>query len=1004
MKRCLGCMKEYDDEYEVCPHCGFVEGTEADEAYYIQPGTILQDRYIVGRVLGYGGFGITYIGWDEDMERKVAIKEYLPSEFSTRMPDSTQVTVFSGDREEQFMSGMDKFVDEAKRLAKFHSSNGIIHIFDSFKENNTAYIVMEYLEGESLKDRLAREGKMEVDEALSIILPILYALREVHKLDIIHRDIAPDNIYLTNEHDENGNPIVKLLDFGAARFSTTKHSKSLSVLVKPGYSPEEQYRSDGDQGPWTDVYAVSATLYRMITGVVPQISLNRSAKDEVKTPSKLGIKIHKGLENAIMNGMNIKIENRTQSVDQLIAELESEQTKRHKEKIRKMDVGRWPLWLKITSGAMAAAVAVLVVVVGLWMADVIKPGDSTIPDGQTRVPNVINLSVGKAEQQAKDSKLVFQILDKEYSTDVGVGKVLKQNHLGGSLVSLENDDGSKGTLAVTISAGQEMTYVPDVENFMLDAAQQQMTNANLVTTTTEAEGDDAPGSVASQSLEANTEVNVGTNVDLVISTGRNFDASITTTAPSVIGMDYADAKALCIGQCLYLAKSELRADADVPKGQIIEQSVAEGESIAQNSTIMVVVSAGQEMVYVPDVQYKTQEDAIKLLESQKLKVTVKEKNDDTVQKGHVISQSVESGSSVKAGTEVIIYISKGNNKADNSITVNDIVVTKSINAEAEKQQAKQDNSQNNKSDEKQKDNRVSVANVVGKSYTEAAKTIKGQVLIVYSSEAFSSSVADGNVISQGIAAGTKVNPGESVLLVVSKGPEAPSGWTTDASFVNNPHYNVQTKVQYQTQTRSKQTTQSNDADMSNWTRDDSKTTSEWQKVGSEVDNGEKYVASYENQNNKRTVSTYSIGKTRQVAYTETVGTEFNYSHYKYWYNGAWWYTYASNPGRGTNVTYEERGWGDELYLNTNYGNGHYGTMVNGVIWFNESSRPKTETRYRDENYTVTGYKYQDYKKVYTYTFWRYTNWSDWSAWQDNVVSASDTVNVQTRTVYYYTAK
>lgn len=993
VKLCLGCMKQYDDEYEVCPHCGFVEGTTADEAYYIQPGTVLQDRYVVGRVLGYGGFGVTYIGWDEDMERRVAIKEYLPSEFSTRMPESTQVTVFSGDREEQFMSGMDKFVDEAKRLAKFHSSNGIIHIYDSFKENNTAYIIMEYLEGESLKDRLTREGKMDVDEALSIILPILYALKEVHKMGIIHRDIAPDNIYLTNDVDENGNPIVKLLDFGAARFSTTKHSKSLSVLVKPGYSPEEQYRSDGDQGPWTDVYAVSATLYRMITGKTPQISLKRCEKDEVKTPSKLGVKLRKGLENAIMNGMNIKIENRTQSVDQLISELESEQTKRRKEKIRKMDVGRWPLWLKITSGAMAAAVAAMIVVVGLWMADIIKPADSTIPDGQTRVPNVINLSVGKAEQQAKDSKLVFQILDKEYSSDVGVGKVLKQNHLGGSLVSLENEDGSKGTLAVTISAGQEMTYVPDVENFMLEAAQQQMTNANLVTTTTEAEGDDAPGSVASQSIEPNTEVNVGSNVELVISTGRNFDASVMTTAPNVVGMDYADAKALCIGQCLYLAKSEIRADADIPKGQIIEQSVAEGEGIAQNSTIMVVVSAGQEMVYVPDVEYKAQEEAVSLLQAQKLKVTVKEKNSESVQKGHVISQSVESGSQVKAGTEVIIYISKGNSKADNSITVNDIVVTKSINAEAEKQQVKQENSQNNKTDKKKTDNRVSVANVVGKSYNDAAKAMQAQGLIVYSSEAFSDSVADGNVISQSIAAGTKVNLGESVLLVVSKGPEAPSGWTTDASFVNNPHYNVQTKVQYSMQSRTRETatyqivqkaSQGQPATPEGYTYQ-GRTDAGYTDWSAWRDNG------------------YSAGANNETTQYQAGKTEYYYFKYQCPYGDHCWYTahdlcrthnvekkdyYEMWSDKAPSCDYSEHAEGGYRYWCTTFGPNN--------DWWYCVSHPKTRVRYNVRT--------REAKYVYNYSKIKYGNWTEWSAWQDNVVSASDTVNVQTRTVYYYTAK
>lgn len=1001
MKLCLGCMSQYDEEYDVCPYCGYVEGTEAEEAYHMQPGSLLQDRYVIGRVLGYGGFGVTYVAWDEQMERKVAVKEYLPSEFSTRMPDSTQVTVFSGDKEEQFQSGLDKFIDEAKRLAKFHSANGIIHIFDSFKENNTAYIVMEYLEGETLKERLQREGKMEINEALAIVLPILYALKEVHKLGIIHRDIAPDNIYLTNETDANGNPIVKLLDFGAARFSTTKHSKSLSVLVKPGYSPEEQYRSKGDQGPWTDVYAVSATLYRMITGVVPQDSIERCTKDNVKKPSQLGIKINKSLENAIRNGMNIKIENRTQSVDSLIEELESEQTKRRKEKIRHMDIGRWPRWLKITAGSLTAAVVAMIVLVGLWMADVIKPVDSTIPKGQTRVPNVINLSVAKAEKQAKAAGLEFQIIDKEYSSDVGMGKVLKQNHLGGSLVALVNEDKSKGTLAVTISAGQEMTYVPDVQNFMLEAAQQQMTNAKLVTTTKEEAGDDAPGSVASQSVEPNTEVNVGTNVELVVSTGRDFDASINTTAPNVVGMDYTDAKKLCIDKCLYLAKSELRADDNIPKGQIMEQSVMEGESIPQNSTIMVVVSAGKETVYVPDVQYKLQDEAVALLQAQKLTVKIKEKDSDTVQKGRVISQSVESGTRVKTGTEVVIYISKGNSKADNSITANDIVITQEINEEAEKQQ---DKLNNNKNDNTQ-DTSVTVPNVVGKSSEDAKNALIKAGLLPYESYAFSSSVAEGKVISQSLASGTKINRNESVLIMISKGPEAPTGWTTDASFVDNPYYNVQTKVQYKTQTRTVETTTSNNDSMSGWTRDDSKTTSKWSNWSAWQVNA---VAS----SATREVSTRSVVD-REAVYNcqgYYFYTNSNHSDFIDWEAAG--YTEArSSCTYDLHYNHNQWAWDFRWRKNVSEGDGNgYGIMLysgDNPTWNWQYLHYPLELWFRAglHNHpaiTHTEYRYRD--AIYTYSYWRYTDWSPWSDWQDQVVSANDTTNVQTRTVYYYTAK
>ena len=274
MKLCLGCMEEYDDNLQFCPNCGYAENTEPENAMHMAPGSIILDRYIVGKVIGYGGFGVTYIGWDALLETKIAIKEYLPSEFSTRMVGQTDVTVFSGDKKEQFTDGMKKFVEEAKRLAKFHSVPGIVKIFDSFECNNTAYIIMELLEGETLADRLKRDKTISESETIEMMIPLIQSLSSIHEEGIIHRDIAPDNIFITKSGE------VKLIDFGAARYATTSHSRSLTVIIKPGYSPEEQYRSRGDQGAHTDVYAVAATLYKMITGKTPPDAMERRARYE----------------------------------------------------------------------------------------------------------------------------------------------------------------------------------------------------------------------------------------------------------------------------------------------------------------------------------------------------------------------------------------------------------------------------------------------------------------------------------------------------------------------------------------------------------------------------------------------------------------------------------------------------------------------------------------------------------------------------------------------------
>ena len=238
IRRCMGCMSTYEAIDEMCPFCGYIEGTPAKEAYHIKPGSLLHDRYTVGRAIGFGGFGITYIAWDNKLMQKVAIKEYMPSEYATRVPGNLTVTIYDGERYTEFMTGLQKFLDEAQRLAKFQNVPGIVRILDCFSENLTAYIVMEYLDGMTLKQYLAEHGgKLPYEEAVEFILPVLAALQAVHKEGIIHRDISPDNIFIT----EDGK--VKLLDFGAARYASTGYSKSLSVILKPGYAPAEQYLS-----------------------------------------------------------------------------------------------------------------------------------------------------------------------------------------------------------------------------------------------------------------------------------------------------------------------------------------------------------------------------------------------------------------------------------------------------------------------------------------------------------------------------------------------------------------------------------------------------------------------------------------------------------------------------------------------------------------------------------------------------------------------------------------
>ena len=316
MKYCKFCMAEMNDGASVCPVCGKdqAEGVQT-QLHHLQPGTRLADRYVVGAVLGEGGFGITYIGLNERLRLKVAIKEFYPFGYVNRVSSMSKTVTERTDvtNEEFFKKGRERFLSEARVLAQLNGEPGVVSVYDFFEENNTAYIVMEYLEGETLKAYMQKKGRLSYGETLSLLMPVMRSLSEVHEKGLIHRDISPDNIMLTGKK-------VKLLDFGAARYADGE--KSLSVMLKHGYAPEEQYRRKGEQGPWTDVYALSATVYKCITGATPDEATERTFEDSLKKPSEYGVQIDPKCEVALMKGLAVYAKDRYRTVNELIKGLE----------------------------------------------------------------------------------------------------------------------------------------------------------------------------------------------------------------------------------------------------------------------------------------------------------------------------------------------------------------------------------------------------------------------------------------------------------------------------------------------------------------------------------------------------------------------------------------------------------------------------------------------------------------------------------------------------------
>lgn len=281
-----------------CPNCA---GAAAQDRYSLALplGMVLNGRYLIGQVLGVGGFGITYRAWDMKTSACVAVKEFFPKGYATRLAGTYGAGVTEQKYVYQFSHWMSAFVQEAQILTSIKTMHGIVKLLGFFQQNNTAYIVMEYLEGVSLRQYLNLRGKrIPLKEALNIMRPVLDSLFMLHQHGIIHKDISPENIIVVK------NKYIKLIDFGAASIFADNSAKPY-VVLKSGYSPAELYTQGSPQGPWSDVYEAAATIYTCITGSVPPSAPMRQKADNIIRPSRFGIKIPLVVENCLLRALAI---------------------------------------------------------------------------------------------------------------------------------------------------------------------------------------------------------------------------------------------------------------------------------------------------------------------------------------------------------------------------------------------------------------------------------------------------------------------------------------------------------------------------------------------------------------------------------------------------------------------------------------------------------------------------------------------------------------------------
>ena len=330
---------------------------QGERQHWLREGTLLDGRYEIRRVIGQGGFGITYEGVNTRIRLRVAVKELYIGECMRRDCEKSCEVQVEEEYQAFFAAQREKFLREAQILSEFAQEEGVVRVTDYFEGNGTAYLVMEYLEGETLQEWIRENGRMPAEEAFRRILPVVRTLGKIHRRGIIHRDISPDNLMVLTDGS------LRLMDFGAARDYGEEAKRGLSMILKDGYAPIEQYRTGTAQGPWTDVYSLCASMYACVAGTAPEMSAARALRDGLRPPSALGADITGEEEAVLLKGLAVEPSGRFQAMEELEEAMEHSlslrEQEREEEGFRKargsaQGRGRSFLWLAACVAGLAA--------------------------------------------------------------------------------------------------------------------------------------------------------------------------------------------------------------------------------------------------------------------------------------------------------------------------------------------------------------------------------------------------------------------------------------------------------------------------------------------------------------------------------------------------------------------------------------------------------------------------------------------------------------------------
>lgn len=410
VNRCFGCMEETTSS--PCQYCGYTPRKEESQSYALQPGTILHGKYLIGKVLGQGGFGITYIGWDLALSRKVAIKEYFPSAHVSRDSDVSTVLQWYSTKpsQEAYAMGKEIFLKEARKMNRVESIPQVVHIQEIFDDNDTAYIVMNYIPGETLAKKIKKTGPMSWKNVQELLLPVADVLKRVHNAGLIHRDLSPDNLMIQPDGS------VKILDLGASKDLNLNSGASSMQVAKGGFSPMEQYIRKGNSGPWTDVYSMAATMYFALTGVVPPSAVDRMDKDTLRWDLPQLNKVPAAVIHVLQKAMAMQAKDRIQTMDAFADAIRKAAQTRNTKK-----------FLPVAASVFVVAIALVAILAGAKAGTKNKAEEPGSAEPAVSMEETNPKTDGAQEQEADvpwiNNVLVSTVIPEAYAYDMDMAPV-----------------------------------------------------------------------------------------------------------------------------------------------------------------------------------------------------------------------------------------------------------------------------------------------------------------------------------------------------------------------------------------------------------------------------------------------------------------------------------------------------------------------------------------------------------------------------------------------------